>query len=179
MFDPTANTTLHHCQDSSDCANPDSRGASVYTLGSNPAERDRLHSQTDERHEHAVALLDRASVQRGWRAVDLGCGPRGTLELLAERVGRDGEVLGLDINPLHVAQAREMAERRGLGNVSVAEADARATGLPSKMITAGLLTADEHARLDGTARAHLSAPGTIVVPHLLFMAWGHVGDAVR
>lgn len=101
----------------------------VYTLGSSPGERDRLRSQTDELHEHAVALLDRVRVQPGWRALDLACGPRGTLELLADRVGPDGDVLGVDINPIHVAQARELVQARGLPNVRVARADARATGL--------------------------------------------------
>jgi hypothetical protein len=49
----------------------------------------------------------------------------------------------------------------------------------SKVVAAGLLTADEHEHLDSAARAHLCAPGTIVVPHLCFLAWGRVGEAVR
>ena len=44
----------------------------------------------------------------------------------------------------------------------------------SKVIAAGLLTADEHEQLDRRARAHLAAPGTIVVPYLSFLAWGRV-----
>jgi SAM-dependent methyltransferase len=103
----------------------------VYTIGSTAAERDRLRSQTDELHEHTVALLEHVGIQPGWRALELACGPRGVLELLAQRVGPTGAVTGLDINPVHVAQARQHASSLGLGNVSVLEADARRTALPA------------------------------------------------
>jgi SAM-dependent methyltransferase len=33
------------------------------------------------------------------RAIDLGCGPRGILDLLAERVSPGGQVVGLDADP--------------------------------------------------------------------------------
>jgi ubiquinone/menaquinone biosynthesis C-methylase UbiE len=109
---------------------PAQASAPVYTIGSNPAERDRLRRQSDELWAHSQALLDRAGVTPGWRALDLGCGPRGTLELLSERVGPTGHVTGLDFNPDHVAQARELVEQRGLTNVEVVQGDARDTGLP-------------------------------------------------
>jgi len=103
----------------------------VYTIGSNAAERDRLRSQTDELHEHTVTLLERVGIQPGWSVLELACGPRGVLELLAQHVGPAGVVTGLDINPVHVAQAREQVTSLGLRNVSVIEADARASTLPA------------------------------------------------
>ena len=57
--------------------------------------------------------------------------PRGVLDLLAERVGPDGRVVGVDADPVHVAMATEFAAGRGLRNVEVLMADARGTGLPS------------------------------------------------
>jgi ubiquinone/menaquinone biosynthesis C-methylase UbiE len=102
-----------------------------YTLGSNPAERARLQRQSDELREHAGALLDRVGLHAGGRAIDIGCGPSGTLELLSERAGPTGSVTGLDFNPLHVTQAAALARERGLSNVKVVEGDARSTGLPS------------------------------------------------
>jgi hypothetical protein len=42
----------------------------------------------------------------GQDAIDLGCGPRGTLDLLAERVAPGGRVAGLDADLVHVAMAR-------------------------------------------------------------------------
>jgi SAM-dependent methyltransferase len=103
-----------------------------YTIGSSAAERDRLRSQTDELREHAVALLERVGIQPGWRALELACGPRGVLELMAQRVGPTGTVTGLDINPTHVAQARQHATSLGLRNVSVIEGDARRSALPAE-----------------------------------------------
>jgi SAM-dependent methyltransferase len=103
---------------------------SVYTLGSNPAERDRLRRQSEDLLPHAVALLGHVDLEPGGRALDLGCGPSGTLELLSERVGPSGRVMGLDFNPVHVALAREFAQERGLANVEIVEGDARRTALP-------------------------------------------------
>ena len=103
----------------------------VYTIGSSASERDRLRSQTDELHEHSVALLERVGIQPGGRVLELACGPRGVLELLAKHVGPTGTVTGLDINPVHVAQARQHATSLGLGNVSVIEGDARRSALPA------------------------------------------------
>jgi SAM-dependent methyltransferase len=105
--------------------------APVYTIGSNPAERDRLRRQSDELRPHAVALFDQVGIEPGWSALDLGCGPRGALELLAERVGPTGDVTGLDFHSEHVAQARELVRERGLANVDILEGDARRTGLPT------------------------------------------------
>ncbi|MEA2567390.1 MAG: hypothetical protein QOD49_2567 [Actinomycetota bacterium] len=102
----------------------------VYTLGSNPAERDRLRRQSADLLPHAVALLDHVDLQPGGSAIDLGCGPSGALELLSERVGPSGRVMGLDFNSIHVAIAREFAQDRGLANVEIVEGDARRTGLP-------------------------------------------------
>jgi SAM-dependent methyltransferase len=103
----------------------------VYTIGTSAAERDRLRSQSDELHEHTVALLERTGIQPGWKALELACGPRGVLELLAQHVGPAGAVTGLDINPVHVTLARQNAAARHLGNVTVIEGDARQTELPA------------------------------------------------
>ena len=67
----------------------------------------------------------------GQRALDLGCGPRGVLDLLAARVGPTGRVVGVDADPAHVAMAHEFAARLGMRNVEVLTADARGTGLSS------------------------------------------------
>ena len=106
-------------------------GAAVYALGSSPAERDRLRSQSDELRGRSAELLDRVGVAEGWSAIDLGCGPSGVIDLLAERVGPRGRVTALDINPANVVLAREFAAERGLTNADIAEGDARQTGLTS------------------------------------------------
>jgi len=105
--------------------------AIVYSLGSSPAERDRLRRQSGELRGHSALLLDQVGVAEGWQVIDLGCGPSGVLDLLAERVGGAGRVVGLDFEPANVALAREFAAARSLANVEVMQGDAHRTGFPS------------------------------------------------
>jgi SAM-dependent methyltransferase len=104
--------------------------APIYSLGSSPVERERLRRQSEDLRAHAAALLDLIPLPAGTRAVDLGCGLGGMLDILSERVGSGGRVLGLECNPVHAASARSFARQRGLANVEVVEGDARRTGLP-------------------------------------------------
>ena len=103
----------------------------VYTIGTNADEQDRLRRQAQAIRPWAVAILDRVDVQPGSRIIDFGCGNGGLLELLSERVGPSGHVLGLDYGDEHVASARSFVMDRSLTNVEVMQGDARRTGLPS------------------------------------------------
>jgi ubiquinone/menaquinone biosynthesis C-methylase UbiE len=105
--------------------------AAVYALGSSHGESTRLQRQAEELAADSAALLDRVGLRPGQSAIDLGCGPRGVLELLAARVSPGGRVVGVDADPVHVAMAAEFAAGRGLSGVEVMTADARRTGLPS------------------------------------------------
>jgi hypothetical protein len=58
----------------------------VYSLGSSQVETTRLERQADELAADSRDLLDRMGLRPGHSAIDLGCGPRGLLDLLAERV---------------------------------------------------------------------------------------------
>jgi SAM-dependent methyltransferase len=105
--------------------------AEVYALGSNPDESARLQRQSDELRPEGAALLERLALLPGQSAIDLGCGPRGIIDLLSAAVSPGGRVVGLDANPEHVAMADDYARQSGLANVEVVAADARHTGLPS------------------------------------------------
>jgi ubiquinone/menaquinone biosynthesis C-methylase UbiE len=105
-------------------------GGGGYALGSDVEERARLRRQSDELRPYAVAILDRVGIGPGQAAIDLGCGPSGILELLAERTLPEGRVVGLDIDPANVAMAGELARKR-LAGVEVMQADAKHTGLRS------------------------------------------------
>lgn len=114
---------------SADGRSPDANA--VYALGTNPGESARLQQQADELAPHSAALLDRVGLRPGQRVIDLGCGPRGIVDLLASRVSPGGHVVGLDANLRHTAMAAGFAAARGLDCVQTVTADARATGLPS------------------------------------------------
>jgi ubiquinone/menaquinone biosynthesis C-methylase UbiE len=103
----------------------------VYPLGSSPGESARLQRQADELAADSAALLDRVGLRPGQAAIDLGCGPRGVVDLLAERVSPGGRVVGLDSDPAHTAMAAEFAAACGLRGVQIITADARRTGLPT------------------------------------------------
>jgi ubiquinone/menaquinone biosynthesis C-methylase UbiE len=103
----------------------------VYALGTNPAESARLQQQADELRPYSEALLDRARLGPGQTAIDLGCGPRGVLDLMSERVAPGGRVVGVDADPNHVAMAGRFVADHGLDNVEVVLGDARDTGLDS------------------------------------------------
>ena len=107
----------------------------VYALGADSDETARLQRQSDELQPEARALLARLGelgLRPGQTALDLGCGPRGILDLLAEAVGPGGRVVGLDADPAHVTAARQYAFNQGLANVEVLAGDARHTGLPAE-----------------------------------------------
>ena len=103
----------------------------VYALGSSSGESARLQRQAEELAPDSTVLLDRVGLRPGDSAIDLGCGPRGVIDLLAERVAPGGRVVGLDADPAHAAMAAEFAARRGLNDVEVVCCDARHTGLES------------------------------------------------
>jgi ubiquinone/menaquinone biosynthesis C-methylase UbiE len=103
----------------------------VYSLGRSASESGRLQRQADELFAQSAALVERTTLGPGGTCIDVGCGPRGILDLFAERVGPNGRVVGVDADPNHVALATQMAADRDLGWVSVIHADARHTGLPS------------------------------------------------
>ncbi len=62
----------------------------VYALGSSRGESARLQRQADELAADSATLLDRVGLRPGQSAIDLGCGPRGIVDLLAGRVSPGG-----------------------------------------------------------------------------------------
>src|ERR1700726_1505755 len=100
-----------------------------YVLGGTLTEQQRLIVQAQGLEEHARWMLDRITIKPGFRAVDVGCGPIGIMNLLSERVGPDGAVVGVEREPRFIDMARTELSARGLRNVRVVNADALKTGL--------------------------------------------------
>jgi len=105
--------------------------STVYPLGSSRGESARLRRQAEELAADSAALLNRIGLLPGQSAIDLGCGPRGILDMLAERVAPAGRVVSLDADPVHTAMAAEFAAARGLSGVEIITGDAMSTGLPA------------------------------------------------
>ncbi|HEY2571328.1 MAG TPA: class I SAM-dependent methyltransferase [Solirubrobacteraceae bacterium] len=64
----------------------------------------------------------------GERALDVGCGFGDTAQQLAELVGADGSVLGVDASPRFIETAQSEAEQAGVRNVRFVVADVEASG---------------------------------------------------
>lgn len=100
-----------------------------YVLGGTQTEEQRLLAQASEFEIQSRWLLDQIDIRPSWRVVDIGCGPIGILNLLSERVGVEGSVVGLEREDRFVTMARSEIARRGLCNVEIVQADALNTGL--------------------------------------------------
>jgi SAM-dependent methyltransferase len=107
-------------------------GPDPYLLGYRQAEQERLERQSNELARESEWLFDQIGVREGWRVVEIGCGPRGCLGLLSERVGATGRVIGVERSAEQVERARQYVSDGHLTNVEVLEADARAVGLPER-----------------------------------------------
>ncbi len=82
---------------------------SSYPLEHSADEIERLRVQGDAMAPETCVMLDRIGVAPGWRCLDIGCGPRGITNLLSERIGATGRVVGLDMDERHLAHARKNA----------------------------------------------------------------------
>jgi SAM-dependent methyltransferase len=113
-----------------------------YFLGYRTAEQERLQRQADELAAESAWLFDTIGSLQGKRALEIGCGPRGCLDQLSERVGPSGRVVGLERSPETVELAKRFVAERGLPNVEVLCGDAKASNLPSAgfdLVTARLV----------------------------------------
>ncbi|MEC5397788.1 class I SAM-dependent methyltransferase [Uliginosibacterium sp. H1] len=83
---------------------------------------EKYDTVSDKQYQHGLLLLDDLALQPGQRVLDIGCGTGRLGEHVAsERVGPQGEVLGIDPLPLRV----DIARRRASANhhVSVGRAE--------------------------------------------------------
>ncbi|MGT2476962.1 class I SAM-dependent methyltransferase [Paraburkholderia terrae] len=70
---------------------------------------------------HGLQLLDALDLREGERVLDIGCGTGRLTESAAQRVGAQGEVLGIDPLPLRVERALQRAQGRFAARVGRAE----------------------------------------------------------
>lgn len=101
-----------------------------YLLGHSSDELERLKLQPGQLADEADWLLERMDIEPGDNVLELGCGPRGVLDQLADRVGPDGSVTGIDQGGEAVSLATAFISERELWNVEVLRGDAASTGLP-------------------------------------------------
>ena len=82
------------------------------------------------------AVLDRAGIRPGMRVLDAGCGPGRLTIPLARRVGREGEVVALDLQQAMLDRVARNVSRAGVSNVKlvVGSLDAESPALRNKPV---------------------------------------------
>lgn len=138
-------------------------------------ERRRLLLEASGWGFQEVSLLDGIGLQPGWTCLDLGCGPAGILVPLSRRVGPVGFVVGVDIDPRHLAAARALVQHARLTNVEILKRDIYDTGLPREafdFVHARLANASTERHEDLLAELlGLARPGAVVA--LQCVAWAN------
>src|SRR6201985_174342 len=87
--------------------------SNTYSLRHTPQEYERLRAQARIWEGATARVLDQVSVPRGGSCLDAGCGPGETMRMLAERVGPEGRVLGMDAGHSLGIPPVEMLPRTG------------------------------------------------------------------
>lgn len=119
----------------------------------------RLAKQHEVWRRETTRMLDAAHIGPGQRVLELGCGPGYLASDLAERVGPDGEVLGVDASEAMIAALRRRAAEKGQtqlrGEVAdISELDLTAAGFDAVVSRWTLMfVADAQATIELAARA--------------------------
>ena len=169
--------------------------SATYVFGGNKNELERLLGQADDLKPESTWLLDHIGIDRGWRVADIGCGPIGVLDLLSERVGPTGTVIGVERESRFAAMARAEIAKRGLRNVAIVEGDTLSAALEKatfdlvheRLVLINVPVANQHAIV--ASMVALVRPGGIVATeswdrasfacHPEHISWQILNDAYR
>lgn len=169
--------------------------SATYVFGCNQNELERLLGQAEDLKPESTWLLDNIGIERGWHVADIGCGPIGVLDLLSERVGPTGSVVGVEREPRFAAMARAEIAKRGLRNVTVVEGDTLSTELEKatfdlvheRLVLINVPITNQHAIL--ASMVEVARPGGIIATeswdrasyacHPENASWDILNDAYR
>ena len=140
-----------------------------YLLGYREAEQDRLQRQALELADDSAWLFNQIGLAPGDSVVEVGCGPRGCLDLLAHVVGPQGSVIDVERSWEAAARAQKHVADRGLVNVEVRTGDGRDTGLGREtfdLVTSRLVLVNVPRPEELVAEAvAMAKPGGVVAYH--------------
>ncbi len=101
-----------------------------YTMGRSESETDRLIEQSVLYDDVTRRFLRRSGIAKGMKVLDVGSGAGDVALTLAEFVGSEGTVIGVDVNADILETARERAKTAGATNIEFIAGDTRTLELP-------------------------------------------------
>ena len=101
-----------------------------YLLAQGAADVDRLALLNQVYGPPSEALLIEGGLKPGLRVAEIGCGSGNMTCWMAQRVGLNGHVTGVDASEESLEQARKQAKVRQLGNVEFVWGDVNQLSLP-------------------------------------------------
>jgi demethylmenaquinone methyltransferase/2-methoxy-6-polyprenyl-1,4-benzoquinol methylase len=114
--------------------------------------------------KRAVALLN---LRQGDTVVEVGCGTGLNFRLLRDAVGPDGKIIGVDLTPEMLGEARERVKRNGWENVELVQSDAAAyefpEGINGVVSTFAITLMPEYDRIIRNGAGALAEGGRLVV----------------
>src|SRR5436305_6439554 len=99
------------------------KSETVYALGSDPGELERLDRQATWLEPATRLLFGLAGITSGMRVVDIGTGLCHVARLAGELVGPAGSVIGVDRAAPALAEARRRVQEAGERHISFAEGE--------------------------------------------------------
>ena len=105
------------------------RDETDYILGTHDAEIARLRLQHGVWRAEVLDCWRRAGIGPGQTVVDIGCGPGFASVDLAETVGPQGAVIGIERSPRFIEQAEALCAARGIGNATFRQRDVMSDAL--------------------------------------------------
>jgi SAM-dependent methyltransferase len=101
----------------------------TYLFGHSQTETDRLLRQAKMFGPYTKRLFEDAGILPGMKVLDVGSGAGDVAFIVADIVGRDGTIVGIDTNAELLVTARQRADAAGLKNVTFRIGDASSVSL--------------------------------------------------
>ena len=102
-----------------------------YTMGRSESETDRLIKQSELYDDVTRRFFLRSGIANGMKVLDVGSGAGDVALTLAEFVGDEGTVVGVDVNAEILETAKARAAEAGFTNVEFIAGDTRTLELPN------------------------------------------------
>ena len=102
-----------------------------HTMGRSEGETDRLIEQSQLYDNVTRRFFLRSGIAEGMKVLDVGSGAGDVALTLAEFVGPEGKVVGVDVNPDILKTAQGRADAAGFSNIEFIAGDTRTLELPS------------------------------------------------